>query len=53
MFHGELRASVGHGLRIEEAIGGSQDFYPDMLHFAVFGTCRVCREAEARDDNEA
>ncbi len=38
---------------LEAAISGSKDFFPDMLHFAVFGTCRTCREAEARDDDEA
>lgn len=38
---------------LETAITGNLDFYPDMLHFAVFGTCRACREAEAQDDDEA
>ena len=38
---------------LETAISGTKDFYPDMLHFAVFGECGPCREAEVADDHEA
>lgn len=31
---------------LAEAIRAAYDFEPDLHHFAIFGTCRWCRDAE-------
>ena len=38
-------------LGLEESVRDDFGFSPDMHHFAIFGLCRGCQEAESADGN--